>query len=237
MRYFLAAAFLILAAGVGLADEKGVTVQGSASVKATPDYAVLSLGVVSEAKSAKAALAKNNKDMSAVFDSLKTLGIDKKDYSSRGFNLSSVYDYPEKGPAKLTGYRVSNGISVRVKKLDDLGTIIDTLVSEGANSVSGVEYCVSDLDDKLDEARTAAVANAKKKAELLLKGADDGSMLGRVRSITESTTSRYSDMSEGGVFRAAPKVPINPGEREYTIKVSVVFDIGEKKPTGLKPRQ
>ena len=49
--------------------------------------------------------------------------------------------------------------------------VIDTLVSAGANEIGGINFMVTQASKALDEARTKAVADARRKAEIYAKAA------------------------------------------------------------------
>src|SRR3546814_4927606 len=80
-------------------------------------------------------------------------------------NLQPQYRYQENQPPQLVGYQASNMVQVRFRKIEDSGRIIDALVAQGANQINGPSLSVDQADAALDEARAAALAKARQRAE------------------------------------------------------------------------
>jgi hypothetical protein len=205
-----------------------VSVSGLGEVKTRPDMAVVSTGVVSEAATAKEALARNNAAMSAVMAALKGAGIAEDDLQTSNFSVSPKYPpyQPNQTTApRIVGYTVSNQVTARIKDLKKLGTILDTLVQAGSNQVSGISFDVDEPKALMDEARKKAVADARAKAELYAAAA--GVTLGRVMQISESG----GVMPPQPLFRmamaapAAEAVPIAPGQQTLSASVSITYEI------------
>lgn len=70
-----------------------------------------------------------------------------------------------------------------MRRLKDMGWIIDTLVSAGANQVDGPSFSLDEPDDALDEARAEAMRRARQRADLYARSAD--MRVGRIVSISE----------------------------------------------------
>ncbi len=207
-----------------------LSITGTGHVQAAPDMATVTSGVVTEAKSAKEALSENSKAMTAVIEKIKTAGIDAKDIQTSGFNISPNYDHSKSsysGSGRIVGYRVFNNVNVRVRDLSKLGDLLDAMVTEGANTISGINFIVSEADTLSDEARKKAVENAKRKAELY--AAASGVKLGRILSINESggyqpiqgRAVRMEAMAPGD----AP--PIEQGQQTLTINVNMTWELLE----------
>src|SRR5665213_145900 len=100
--------------------KRPLVLSGHGEVKMAPDMAIVDLGTVSQALTAKAALDANTAKMSALIEVLKTVGIEDKDIQTSNFNVGPRYDNSGNSgqPPKITGYEVSNGVSVVVHKLD-----------------------------------------------------------------------------------------------------------------------
>lgn len=208
-----------------------VTVNGVGKVSARPDLAEINVGVSSQADTASAALTANNTAMSQLMTTLKQAGIDEKDILTSNFSVNPVYEERSYGsmpvpprPAKIVGYRVDNSVHVRVRKLADLGKLLDTLVRAGSNTMHGISFSVAQPEPLLDKARELAVADAKHKAELYTKAA--GYRVGRPLFITES--SGYTPVMGRTMAMAAPmaaEVPIAAGQQEMQVSVQVVYVI------------
>jgi uncharacterized protein len=229
----LAAAFLI-AVSPALADppERTVTMSGRAEVSAAPDRAQISAGVVSEAKTAAAALAANAKAMNAVFAELKKAGIAPRDIRTSDLSVAPVYqDAAQKwGPAqrRIAAYRASNRVSVAIGKIDRVGATVDALVGAGANRVDDIEFSVSDAAALLAKARKAAAKDAILRAETYAEAA--GVKLGPILSIREDNSGPMRPMGRTMMYgmadaaNSAPS-PISGGEQSLAAAVTIVWQI------------
>jgi uncharacterized protein len=201
-----------------------IVVTGEGSVRAAPDYASITGGVTVRAKTAKEAAAANAKLMAAVVTALRDAGIAQEDIQTSRYSVAPVYAPPQQNTeAKLTGFSASNRISAKVSDLDKVGDIIDRLIGAGATDIGGVRFMHSDISKTLDEARQAAMADARRKAQVYAKAA--GIRLGSVIWITEDPayTPLYP-MAAARVAAAAP-TPIAAGEDTLRAQITVGFDI------------
>lgn len=203
-----------------------ISVAASGTVIAVPDMAVISVGVVTEAKTASEALAQNGMAMRKVIDGLKAAGIEPRDLVTTQVDLSSRYEQRKSASSswsQLSGYTATNMLRVRVRDLKAFGTILDKAVSLGANRFGGISFVVSDAEVRKDDARAKAVAKARARAQLYAKSA--GVKLAEVISINETShTSPGSRMMESRKVSASP-VPIESGEQEISVRVEMVFAI------------
>lgn len=205
-----------------------VSVSGLGEVKSPPDMATISTGVVSEAVSAKDALAKNNAAMAAVIAALKNAGISEDDIQTSGFSVSPKYPpyQPNQTTNRIVGYTVSNNVTAQVKNLKTLGPILDTLVQSGSNQISGITFGIDDPKKVLNDARKKAVADARAKAELYAEAA--GVSLGHVVQISESTaiTPPVPMMRMAVEVAAADaSVPIAAGQQTVSATISITYEI------------
>ena len=222
----------VLAQAVAAADEPPtIMVTGEGRVDVAPDLATISLGVTNEADTAKEALDANTAALQAAIDRLKAAGIEDRDIQTSGLSLGPRYDYNRTNPdgsAQITGFIASNMVTVRVRVLDQLGAVLDAVVTDGANTLGGVSFGLQEPDPVLDEARKDAVADARRKAELYAAAA--GVTLGKVRSIAEQSgfaVPMPMPMAEASLSKAAAPVPIAGGEVSVTANVTIVYEIGE----------
>ena len=194
-------------------------------MKAAPDKVSVSAGVESQAPTAKDALAKNTAAMTRVVEALKEGGIDPKDIQTTNFSVSPRYDNRDDGkPARIVGYSVSNAVFVTTHDIGKLGTILDQLVTAGANSIGGISFDIDKPDDKQNEARKLAMADAMAKAKLYVEAA--GAELGPVMTITEQGGYVPRSMGAPMVQAAAGKpVPIEPGTESVDIEVQVTWEL------------
>lgn len=203
-----------------------LSVSGDGEAKAKPDEATLSAGVVTDGKDAAAALAANSRRMNEVFVTLKRLGIPDKSIQTSGISVSPQYpDYNSKQPRRVTGYEVSNSVTVTVDDLGKLGPAIDALVTSGANSLGSVAFSIRDPKPLMARAREAAVKDAVAKAETLSHAA--GVKLGPIVAISEGGISPPQPMYRMAMSMAAPAAPppVAPGENSVSANVSITWEI------------
>lgn len=233
----LPAIFAIAMAQPGFAQETRMpptmSMQGLGQVYAAPDTAMINSGVTTEGKTAREALGANTAAMTQLIDTLKAAGIEARDIQTSNFNVSPQYVYSDQRdangyqlPPRITGYQVSNAVSVKVRALDKLGAILDQIVSVGANTINGVSFSVDDTSSLMDEARKLAFADAKAKADLYAAAAEVE--LGAILSLSEqpafSPPQPYM-MKDAMRVQAASAVPMETGEVGYTVTVLVQWQL------------
>jgi uncharacterized protein YggE len=206
--------------------ERRVIVVGEGSVSVAPDYARIRSGVTTRAKTAKEAAEANTKAMAAITAMLLSAGIEQKDIQTARFSVQPIYvSQQPSNEQKLSGFSVSNQLSVTIRQIGKAGEILDLLVTTGATDVGSVEFLHSDTSKALDQAREAAVADARRKAELYAHASGLG--LGSVNWITED--SAYSPPMPKAAVRAfdggSAPVPIAAGEDTLRVRITVGFDM------------
>lgn len=204
-------------------EPPSITVVGSGTAAARPDTAEVSAGVVTQAGTAAQALAQNNAAMEKVIQAVKAMGIADKDIQTT--NVSVVpqrrQGRQEPQPPDIVGYEVSNQVRIKVRDLGALGRLLDALVGQGANVLGGISLSVDDPAPVLDQARTKAMADARRKAEVYSKAA--GMTLGPVLSIREGAAPVPRFGVEMPRMMAASPVPVAPGEQEFQASITVTY--------------
>ena len=218
----------LLAAGAALAsppppEPRTLTVSGEGDVKAVPDEAQLSAGVVTQAPTAQAALDANRRAMNAVFAELQRQGIPDKSMQTSQFSVSPQYDSRDNTAPKLTGYQVTNSVFVTIDDLSRLGAAIDALVGSGANSMGGISLTVRDPKPLLKLAREAAIRDAVDRAETDAKAA--GVTLGRVMTIGDGGSSAPRPIMVRAMAFDGSATPIAAGQQTISANVSMTFEI------------
>jgi uncharacterized protein YggE len=224
----------VLAAGpltLGPAEDKqplvpSLTVVGSGKVSARPDMSQVQVGVMTEAPSAAKALKDNNDAMAKLFAVLDGRGIDRKDVQTSSFSVVPQYKRGQHGEQlpEIVGYRVSNTVRVKVRKLDTLDSVLDEVVQQGVNQVQGISFSVAEPTPLFDEARRKAMADARRKAELYAKEA--GVEVGGVLLIQEQAPHLPGPLVMGLARAEAASVPIAEGELEFGAVITVTYAIG-----------
>ena len=213
------------------ASQRTLNVTGAGQVSLTPDIAYIYVGVHSENASASDAMTENNSRTQVMIDALKKAGIDQKDIRTTNFSIwqQDKYDLLTGQPSGVKVYSVDNTVYVTVRKLESLGSLLDTLVKAGANNINSIQFDVADKTAALKEARDAAVQDAKTQAQELAAAA--GVSLGEITSISfyDSAPSpvmdTYGKGGGGGMVEAAASVPIQPGQMTLTVTVSMTYEI------------
>ena len=204
-----------------------VIVIGEGSVSVTPDYAQITSGVTTRAKTVKEAVDVNSKLMAAVSNALVESGVAQRDIQTSRFSVQPVYAPQEpRAEPKFVGYSVSNQARVKIRQIDKVGEILDRLVTVGVTDIGNVEFLVLEPSKALDQARDTAIADARRKAEVYARAS--GVQLGRVEWITENSglAPPVPMRAQGAsAAMAATTVPIAAGEDRMRVRVTVGFEI------------
>jgi uncharacterized protein YggE len=205
----------------------GIQVTGAGSAFGKPDLVLVNMGVSAERTSVKEARDEAASAMQKVLDSLKENGVAEEDIQTQRFNIYPQYDYIE-GKQALRGYVVANMVSIKIRDLDSVGTIIDDAVTAGGDllRVNSITFTIDDSKELQSKARIEAVKNAQAKAESLAE--EGGVKLGKPISISDttySTTPRFYDGEEA--VKGEITTPIEPGLLEVSVTVTVLYAIEE----------
>ena len=201
-----------------------VTVSGTATVHSTPDEAVVSLGVQTDASSAENAMHENAARMTEVLKALAGLGVKPADISTTGVSLNPTYG---NSGSSVTGFQVQDQVSVTFHDLSLVGKAIDAAVHAGANLSSGIGFQMSNGNGGDGQALADAVANAKSRASAIAAASD--AQLGRVLSVTEVSgpvmypPTPYMGSTSAG--DAASSTPVSPPTLETQVSVQVVWEL------------
>mgnify|MGYP000229829210 CR=1 FL=1 len=211
-------------------QQEGIWVSGSGKVSVTPDIAILRLGIESQDSSVAAAQAQAAEAMNAVMAALEDNGVAEKDIQTQYFNIRKVSRWDEKqGREVVIGYRVTNMVTAKIRDMDKVGAIIDSVAVVGGNlaRIDSLNFSIDEPSAYYDEARGKAMADAAAKAEQIAKLA--GVELGKPIYIAESTNYPYpiyrQDFFEKAAGAPMAETPISPGEMEITLDIQVVYAI------------
>ncbi len=209
--------------------EHTITVTGTGTSTVSPDVADVNLGVSVNRSTVKDARADAAARMTKIIDGLKALGIADKDIRTTSISLQPTYDYTNNGnPPRITGYNLSNGVEVTVRDLDKTGDVIDGSLANGATTMNGVSFQVSDPAAAQSQARTDAMNQAKANADTLAKAA--GVTITGVSTISEVSAPVQPPVWFGAATPAAgaadQATPVQPGTTDVSITVTVSYLIG-----------
>jgi uncharacterized protein len=201
-----------------------ISVSGEATVSVPPDMAEIDGGFTSEAKTAREASDSNNAAMGKVLLALKAASIEAKDIQTSRLSLQpQTQNTPNRsGPPSIIGYRASNHVTIRLRDVTKVASVIDMLVGAGANDIGGINFMVSAASKLLDQAREQAFADARRKAEIYAKAA--GVMLGTPLSISEGNASVPVFRSKMALAPMAA-APVALGEETLSVTVNVSWAI------------
>ncbi len=194
-------------------------------VRRVPDIVNINAGVVTQAPSAVEAIRQNAAQMTSVRRALERAGIAARDIQTSNVSLNPEYRYADNQPPQLVGYRASNQVNVRFRDIEASGRILDALVAQGANQINGPMLGIDRPEAALDEARTAAIANARARAELYARAL--GMRVVRVLSVSEGGAMPQPPMP---VLRmqaadAGASTEIAAGEQVLSVSLTVSFEL------------
>jgi uncharacterized protein YggE len=208
-----------------------ITVVGEGKVRIKPDVAQTTIGVDVRQSTVKEASAEAKQVMDEVLKVLKAQGIEDKDIQTSGFSIwveTPPYG-PEGEPQGKTIYHVTNQVSVTIRDLDKVGTVLDAAIEAGANNIYGVNFSIADPTPVESEARNKAVADAQAKAQELARL--NSVQLGDVVSVSEVIGGKGGYYTGG--FSGMPAAlglgggggAISPGELELSLQLEIVYAV------------
>jgi uncharacterized protein YggE len=200
-----------------------LTAEADGEVLVDPDLVVATLGVVSQAANVSAALSSSNADMTRVMAAIKAAGVANSDVATGDFSIRPRYtDASRNATARIDGFEVSNLMTVKIHDVQHAGTVIDQVLAAGANRVSDIAFTLADPSAANDRAVTAAITEARRKAQLTADAA--GVKLGRVLSVSTNNQALGPRMAPAA-FAEAASVPLAAGQRSITAHATIVWEI------------
>ncbi|HEY2832046.1 MAG TPA: SIMPL domain-containing protein [Sporichthyaceae bacterium] len=201
-----------------------VSVSGLGRVTGTPDVLRLAMGVQRTGSDVNNALNLANGDIKRITDALHKHGVAEKDIQTSDLSINPHWD-----KNRINGYDVAESLTAQLRKLSDAGAAISDAAAAGGNAtrIDSVSFDIEDNQQLVDQARTAAFADAKAKAEQYAKLA--GRSLGRVSQVSESTDTEprpvpYAAMDAAGAAEKSA-VPISAGSQQVSVTTSVVWEL------------
>lgn len=199
-----------------------LTVNGEGVVHVRPDIAYVRLGAETNGATAVEAQTANAALVDRVVKKLAELGVKDADMKTTQLSLSAVYAYPENAAPRLTGFRATNQLVVTIRDLEEIGAVIDQCVAAGANEVGNISFDLANMSTAREQALMLAVADAKKRAQVLQRAMDLGNL--EPVSVTEASAAppevNYMRLA---MKEAAAATPVMVGEYELTVQVQVQF--------------
>ena len=208
--------------------QPSLNLSATGEVKVAPDMATITFGVVTEAATAREAMAQNAAQMTQVAAALRRAGLAERDIQTSGLNLQAQYDYQENQPPKLRGYQATNRVTVNIHDLTKVGGTADAVVAAGVNQIDGISFGLKDPKAAEDEARRQAVTALQSKARLYAEAL--GVTLGGIRSLNEGGGYQPPQPMPMMFARAAMSdsagwTPVSGGELSVKIDITGVYDL------------
>ncbi len=211
-----------------------ISVFGKGEVIATPDIATFTFTVSEEASKVSDAQTKATEKMANILAYIKKSGVEDKDVKTLSYDIYPRYDYTNStsyvpGKQILAGYVVSQTIQIKVRKLEDAGTLLSGIGEYGATNVSGLTFSVDKQDELLREARDKAIADAKVQAEKLAQSL--GVKIVGITSFYEQSPYQpmyfAKDAGMGGAVSSevANQVSLPTGESKIVSNVTISYEI------------
>lgn len=200
-----------------------LTVTGEGTVTAAPDEAIITIGVINESPNLSAAQKENADKTAAVIQALMSLGIPQSDIQTYVYRIEPQYNY-ENGQQIFRGYRVEHQLQVTVRDISKTGQVIDQAVAAGANSVSSIQFTVSDPNAFYNQALTIAIRNAQEKAISMARALQV--TLQPVPVIVQELSQPLPPRPipfQAAMLAQSAETPIQPGENKIMATVKVEF--------------
>jgi uncharacterized protein YggE len=207
-----------------------LSVQGSGQARVEPDEATVRLGVTAQATTAREAQEQVNRTANAIMEAVRRLGVQPQQVQTSELFLGPIYgqNRPEvQAEPRITGYQASNVVSVSLEKLDQVGPVIDAGLGAGANRLDGVVFGLRNDAAARAQALTAAVTEARGKAQALASAA--GVRLAELVEVTEGGVSFTPVYQKGRVAMAAEAMdmstPVASGQVSVDASVTLRYRI------------
>lgn len=196
-----------------------IAVSGRGEVRVSPDRATIQISVQTRGSTAAAAAAENAQKQQAVLSALRALGLGNDQLSTINYNVYPEQRYVEGKEPVIVGYTVTNTILVDVRKLTQVGPVIDAALSRGANMITSLQFYASNTEAARRTAMATAIEKARADAEAAARAAR-----GTLGTLLELNVGAYSPPPPRPMMMAAQKMaadtPINPGEETLVVEVN-----------------
>lgn len=199
-----------------------VVASATGEAQLTPDRAAVYVGVQTRATKANAAARDNAQRQRAIIDAIVALGIPRDQISTENYSVSPDTRYDQATQrTSVIGYVVSNVVRVELRRIDQIGTVLDTALAKGANQINSLDFFASSADSARHEALAQAVGRARSDAEAMARAA--GGSLGALLEVgTADTGPRpvYRMQVATAEMRVAAPTPIEPGQQRVQVTVT-----------------
>ena len=188
-RIIAIALMMIMLLGCGALAEGTLNVTGSGTVYVAADRVSASLGISISGEDLAELQNQANERMSAICQALLDAGLEGSNISTNYLYISPRYDYSGE-IEKITGYSISNSLTILTDDIDSIGSYIDAAFAAGANTFDSINFTTKDDSEAQRKALELAVADAQGKAEVI--AAASGRSLGDILTISQGEEDDYS---------------------------------------------
>ncbi len=206
-----------------------VEVTVTETVAAEPDLANISAGVSNLAPTAVEALRHNSEMMNTVVDRIEALGVARRDIQTSGISLNAEYIWDEETRLqRFTGYRAGNRVNVKLRQIDKVGEVLDALVAAGANDIGGIGWSIEDPTGPQEQARQAAFAAARARAEgyARLAGMNGVRLLEVNETVMGGAIMTYDVQAITVTASSRGELaPVRPGEVQTGVTITVKYEM------------
>lgn len=205
-----------------------ISVNGVGEARGDPDMATITVGVNVADESISAAVSESNQIVDDITAALQEFGVDPDDIQTTNFSIWAEEQWdPETGQRREEKlYRVDSTVQVNLRQVERMGALMQTAIESGANNIHGLSYGVDDTSVLADEARDQAIADARRRAELI---ADElGVSLGEAVTVTESSgpaPMAFFETAMMGMGGGAGEPPLSQGKMTVTVSLNITYEI------------
>lgn len=213
---------------------KTISVNGNGEVFAIADVAELSFTVTKKSSSVGEAQGQVEGIINKALESVRVLGIKDKDIKTSAYNAYPIYSYPEiacisgycppRGEGYISGYEVSQTISIKVRDTSKAGDAISSIGEAGVSNISSLRFVIDDEDTLLMEARGKAILDAKEKIENLSE--ELGVRVKGIVNFSESTYNPKGTYLESAAYGlGGDSISLPQGENSVSVQVYITYEI------------
>ena len=223
-----------------MANTPLVRVNIAESLRTPPDEASMTVGTQAKAATATEAVAANKVKTEKLLATIRAAGIRERDIQTQGIQLQPDYRWDNepngRGRQTLIGYIASNSVQIKTRNIDALTSLLDALITAGADTVYGPNFGISDPAPLRKEARVRAMARGA--AEATEYARNNGYTSVRLLSVEEGTSYRGTDIIVTGsrisnVSAPPPPPPpaperdgggiVAPGQLETGVSLNLLY--------------
>ncbi len=211
----------------------GISVAGSGIVLVKPDVIRLTIGAETRATTVSEAQKQSADKIQKITDALKAAGVKAEDIRTASYNIYPDYLYQQNQSPQLRGYIVNTQLAIVVRDITKAGSVIDVAGTSGATQIGSISFGLDNNAEALKQARTAAMEDARKKADQLAIGGKV--TVGSVIKIVEQsqnvppTPLRAVPQNGAGAIAApadaAASTNLESGQYQVVVSVQVTYAI------------